>query len=681
MPEFTDVHRAALRALADTYVAAVPAPGGEDPDGFWARRGSDLGVPEALELILPATVPEPGLTGLLQLLEALAGAGLADQPQPAREALLRAVAGSAPEAGAGLDALRQAVLALAYGAPDPATGTNPSWRTWGYPGPPPAPQEPLDGFTPIVPLVPAGDTVLEADVVVVGSGSGGGVVAGELACAGVDVVVLERGGNFDRPDFTQHELQANQDLYLRGGYFPTADGNVTLVAGSTLGGGSTVNWSNSVRPRADVRRRWAREFGLGGLDGPEFDEDVDAVLAKISASTACSDLNDPHRRLAEGADRLGWHVRTAALNLRPDRYSPEVAGFAGFGDRSGAKQGTLETWLREAAGAGARILVRTDAERVLVEDGRAVGVLARYTDPATGASASVTVRAEHVVVACGALETPALLLRSGIGGPAVGRGLRLHPATGAGGVYAQPQRTWWGPPQSLIVDEFADRDDGFGFLVEGIHHGFAMLAASARWHDARQHKELVSRLGRTCWFVGIVQDRGCGSVTVGADGQAVHGYPFDDELDRRHLADALEAVVRLHEAAGAEEVHVLCQELRPWRRGEDLEAFVAAARAVPVGAGGIGAFSAHQMGGACAGTDPATSVAGPTGELHDTAGVWIGDTSAFPTSSGVNPMVSCMALARRTSRSLLAALGRGSRRTVQLPAGVPVAAGSGHRAR
>ncbi|GAB7189446.1 GMC family oxidoreductase [Kineococcus sp. NUM-3379] len=657
-PEFTDVHREALRALADTFVAEVPAPGGRDPDGFWARRAGDVGVPAAAEQHLSARLPGPQLAGVLSLLEALALAGLPLQPQPAREALLSAVAESSPQARAGVDALRQLVLLLAYGAPDPATGTNPFWRTWGYPGPvsrpPRVPKR-------LAPLVPDGDTVLDADVVVVGSGSGGGVVAGELALAGRDVVVLEWGGYFDQPDFPQYELWAYQNLCLRGGLFPTADLNVAVLAGSALGGGSTVNWSNCVRPRPDVRRRWAREHGLTGVDGPDFDAHVEAVLRRISASTACSDVNDVHRRLAEGADALGWHLRTAELNLLPDRYDPAVAGFAGFGDQSGAKQGTLKTWLQDAADAGARILVRTRAERVLVEDGRAVGVLARYADPASGSTAAVRVRARQVVLACGALETPALLLRSGIGGPAAGRGLRLHPSGIVGGTYPQPQHTWWGPPQSAILDQFAEREKGFGFLVEGVHHSFALTAAASRWHDAAQHKELMSRLGHTAWFCGIVQDRGCGTVTLDDDGEAVHTYPFDDPLDRRHFADALEAMVRLHHAAGAEEIHVPSQVLEPWRSGRDVEEFVAAVRATPPGPGGIAAFSAHQMGGAVAGTDPATSVTGPTGELHDTAGVWIGDTSTFPTASGVNPMVSCMALARRTSRFVLAAL-----------AGVPV---------
>ena len=652
-PTFTDTHRRALAAFADTIVAAVPVPPGQtDPDGFYARTASELAIPAAAEQVLLATVAPDELTGLLALLAALAGLGLDAQPLVVREEIIAGVAASGPAAAAGLDALTKLTLMLSYALPD-VTGVNPFWRTWGYPGPVAAPPQ-----TPktITALTPAGDTELHADVVVVGSGAGGGVIAARLAEAGHDVVVLEAGGYFNEADFVQYELVAYQNLYLRGGYFATADGMVTLVAGSNLGGGTTVNWSNSVRPRADVLAGWAREQGMAGVDTGEFSAHVDAVLARLAVNTECSDFNDPHQRLAEGAGKLGWHVRTAALNLDAARYDPELAGYTGYGDQTGAKQSTLRTWLQDAHDAGARILVRTWAEKILVVDGRAAGVQARYADPATGATAQVTVRARYVVSACGSLETPALLLRSGIGGPAVGTNLRLHPATVVGGVYPDPQRTWWGPSQAAILDEFAGKDDGIGHIIEGVQHGYGLLTASIPWRNAAEHKARARQLGHASWFVGIVQDRGSGRVTIDDAGQAVHTYPLADELDRQHVRDTVEAMVRLHEAAGADQIVVPAPGVEYWRRGADLDAFLAAVADQPLGPGGIPLFSAHQMGSAAIGLAPATSVAGPTGEMHDTPGVWIGDTSAFPTSSGVNPMVTTEALAHRTAGFISAAL-------------------------
>jgi choline dehydrogenase-like flavoprotein len=645
--QLSDQQRRTLEALGDTFVAAVPHD--PDPDGFYGRPASELAAAAFAEAYLQTSVPEEQALGLLQLLDVMGAQGLADLPLPAREAIVTAVASSGSEAEIGVDSLRQLLSMLAYGMPD-ASGVNPFWRTWDYPGPVSVPpQEPR----PLQPLVPDGDLTLETDVVVIGSGSGGGVIAGELATAGHDVVVLEMGGYFDRPDFNQYELWAYENLYLRGNYFPTTDRNVSLVAGSNLGGGSTVNWSQCLRPTPARRRRWAEEFGLDDVATAAFDAHLDAVLRRMSANSDCSDYNGAHQRLIQGAEALGWSAHKSVLNLRHDRYDPAKAGFSGFGDQTGAKQGTLETWLRDAAAAGARILARTTARRILVEGGRAAGVEAVHADPATGASATVTVRARHVVVACGALETPALLLRSGIGGPAVGKGLRLHPSVIIGGRYDEDQRGWWGPPQAAVVDQFAEYDvDGTGYLIECVQHSYALLAATKPWLSAAQHKEQMAQTALTSWFVAVVQDQGSGEVTIDADGNALHTYPLDHPDDLRRIRDGLGAMARLHEAAGAQEIHSVSRTLAPWRRGDDLEAWIAALQREPLGAGGMTVFSAHQMGSAAMGTDPATSVTDPSGRLHDTDGVWIGDTSVFPTCSGVNPMVTCMAMARRTAASI-----------------------------
>jgi choline dehydrogenase-like flavoprotein len=158
------------------------------------------------------------------------------------------------------------------------------------------------------------------------------------------------------------------------------------------------------------------------------------------------------------------------------------------------------------------------------------------------------------------------------------------------------------------------------------------------------------RYGAT--FIGLTRDRGGGRVTVDASGEAVPTYAVADELDAANLRRGLEAQARLHEAAGAHTITVLSAAARSWRRGDDLDRYLAAAGQIPLRAGGVRLFSAHQMGTCRMGADPAASVADPRGELHDTRGVWIGDGSAFPTSSGTNPMVTIMALARRTATAI-----------------------------
>ena len=536
---------------------------------------------------------------------------------------------------------------LAHSLPD-EQGRNPFWAEYGYPGPQlTPPQEPPH----IRPHVPADGEVLEADVVVVGSGAGGGTIAGVLATQGLRVVVLEAGGATSERDYRQLELEAGATMMYRGGLSVSADGNVGLLAGATLGGGTTVNWHNCLQPSAAVRREWAVEHGLTDVDTPAFDRHLEAVLERMGANDRCSDLNGPHQRMAEGAAALGWSVETALRNVDPDTYDPVAAGYTQFGDPSGSKRGTLTTYLRDAYDAGATILSSTRADQVCVEQGRACGVAATYTDPATGGTRRVQVRAPHVVVACGALETPALLLRSGIGGPAVGTHLYLHPSAGMFGVYAEDQQAWWGPPQAAVMDEFRDLGDGYGLLVEGSQYYSGVFAFQLARRDGRQAKEAMSRLGRMADFLFIVRDHTGGTVTIDDAGEAVHHYALTDERDVAAYRKGLRVMAELHVAAGAEELWVGATP-RVWRRGEDLDAWLAELEQLPIGAGGLPIGSAHQMGSARMGTDPATSVARPTGELHDVPGVWIGDTSAFPTPSGANPMLTCMALAHRTAEHI-----------------------------
>jgi choline dehydrogenase-like flavoprotein len=430
--------------------------------------------------------------------------------------------------------------------------------------------------------------------------------------------------------------------------------NVSLYAGFGYGGGTTINWTNCLRTKPWVRELWAREHGLQGLDGPEFDRHLDAVWERLSVTDACSDLNGTQTHMKNGAERLGWAFKTITRNVDAARYTPETAGFIGFGDRTGAKQSTARTYLADAREHGAEVVVRCFAERILVEGGRAAGVEAVYADPETGRSARVTVRSNRVVVACGALESPALLLRSGIGGPAVGENLRLHPCTAVGGQYESDTRAWWGAPQAALVDEFADVEDGYGFLIESTQYATGTAAAATPFVSGAEHKQGMSELRLGATFIGLVRDRGAGRVTIDESGQAVPWYRLSDPVDVRNTKRALDAQVRLHVAAGARRVFGLAAGVPEWRVGDDVDRYVERLQRVPLGAGGFRLFAAHQMGTCRMGADPQRSVANPNGELHDTPGVWIGDASAFPTSSGTNPMITIMALAHRTGEAMVA---------------------------
>ena len=638
----SDDQRETLRLFCDTVIPRIERD--PDPNGFWARTASDLGVPDGVEELL-ATLDEELQAGLLQLIDALDSQNLAKMPtQESREQVLRNMSLASPEAAGGIQALTAMTLFLAYGMPDPQTGRNPNWDLFGYPGPTAAPPQVPK---PIEPLVPDEGQTLEADVVVVGSGSGGSVVAATLAQAGRKVIVLEAGGYHNESDFTGLELPAYQEMYWRGGPTPTADGNVSLQAGTALGGGTVINWTNCLRTYPWVRDQWEREHDLKGVDSSDFDRHLDTVLERIGATDRLSDLNGPQQRMREGCEALGWDFRTVVRNADPDKYAFDTAGGLGFGDQSGSKLSADKTWLLDAVQNGADVLVRTRADRVITEGGRAAGVEATYDG-----RAKLTVRARQVVVACGALESPALLLRSGIGGPAVGHYLRLHPCVAVFGIYGEDTNAFLGAPHAGLSHEFDNVEDGYGFLIEGAQYTTGLTGSAVPWTGGADHKEWMTTVRKGASFIALARDRGHGRVVVDQRGEAVPYYAITDELDQRNLRLGVDRLARLHHAAGAVQISYLAEGLPLWRFGDDLDRFVERARLKHLGAGGARLFSAHQMGTCRMGGDPQTSVANPWGELHDTPGVWIGDGSAFPTPSGTNPMVSIMALAHRTAEAM-----------------------------
>ncbi len=590
----TEDQRATLRAVVDTVVPSIERT--PDPHGFWARKATDIGVDQAFEQMLEQMPPE-NQEGIGQLLDALADQHFAQHTQLSREQLLKNISLSGPDAAVGVGALIGLTLFLYYGMPvDEQTGQNPNWAMFGYPGPTQAPPQTPKPFQP---LSPEADATLEADVVVVGSGAGGGTIAGTLAKQGLKVLVVEQGGYYNEADFAQLELKAYQELYWRGGPTPTGDMNVTLLAGATLGGGTVINWTNST-----------------------------------------------HQKMQQGAEALGWSFKTILRNTDPATYDPATAAYIGFGDVSGSKQSTQKTFLKDAVDHGAEILVGTFVEKVLVENGRAAGVTG------VGPNGRVTVRAPRVVVAAGALESPGILLRSGIGGPAAGDYLRLHPAWAFLGSYGEDMQDWWGTPQAGLIDEFSNVEDGYGFLIESSQYAPGLSGSAVTFKGAEDHKAAMADLRYGGSFIALIRDHGHGRVTLDANGQAIPWYSMTDELDIRNYQRANEALIRLYEITGAHTIAPLAPTLLRWRRGDNLEQFIDRARRLPPRAGGIQLFAAHQMGSCRMGSDPQTSVAGPYGELHDTPGVWIGDASAFPTPSGTNPMITIMALAHRTAEAI-----------------------------
>lgn len=650
----TDARRLTLEALCDTFVPAIESDSGDPVEAeFMARSASALQVAAQIEALLADAMEAEEIEAVGGLLDALSAEGFDEAPLEARTAIVHAFREQDPAAKLGLQQLKGLTLLFFYALPDEA-GSNPNWEAIGYPGPiSAAPDATAAPKTIAVEDVSGAATTLSADVCIIGSGAGGAVIAARCAAAGKDVLVLEAGGYRNEQDFKQLELPGYLELYYGAGLAASESGSIAVLAGQTLGGGTVVNYMNCVRTPEEVLREWAG-LGLDGLDAPGFvAEHMDPVMERIGANTEATTQNATHRRMIAGCDALGYEHRPLWRNASLDD-EPANCGYCSFGCQNGCKRSAMKTWLQDASDDGARVLVDCHADRVLAADGRATGVEATVTH-ADGSTTAVTIEASTVVVAGGSVESPALLLRSGLGGPAVGKNLRLHPAYIVVGVYEERIDGWEGQIQSALSDHFFSIEDDCGFLIEAVGVGPGLIGAALPWESGGAHKSLMQALPWFAPFVSVSRDHGSGEVVLDEHGRAVVRWELGDEVDARLARRANVELARLHEAAGAREVFTLHSRDTRWRSGEDFDAFVDRLEESSYAPNDIACFTAHQMGSCRMGSDPRASVADGRGELHDTKGVWIGDGSAFPSAPGVNPMVSIMSLAHRTADELIKA--------------------------
>jgi choline dehydrogenase-like flavoprotein len=608
-------HRA-LAAIADTFAPGV--------EGLPAA--SAIGVPDA---IAAAIGRNPRADARRQIARLLSAWELAAKPGRRfstlslheRERVLRAWRDSTSERRrSAYKVFRKGVLHHYFGLPGAARDAI------GYPGPPELAQPEPSRTGRLVGEV-------ECDVCIVGSGTGGATAAAVLAEAGLDVLVLEAGGD---GGYRREELDALWAHYLEAAGAATEDQSIDLLIGATLGGGATINWTTCLRPPAEVLEEW-RAYGL---DVDVLERGVDAMWERLDVNEEYSGPSGRDAVLERGLRELGWHVAAQPRNVRNCEQG-RVCGTCGFGCPLGAKVTPSSTWpdhVRVALGAQAR--------RVLVERGAAIGVDA----------GNLRVRARAVVAACGAFHTPALLARSGLANANIGRNLHLHPVTLLAGEMEEDVRPWEGPLQSRYSEEHARLDGAYGVRYETPPVTPGLFGAALPWEGAREVLDLARRYARLAPVFPLVRDRDAGEVVVGRDGEPIARYRVS-RYDLRHMRAGFAGAARVLEAAGAR--RIVSTHARPvvWERGR----------------GGIGRFlaeadmrgwepnqvlyaSAHVMGTARMGHSPTIAAVDPVGESWEVANLFVCDGSAFPTPSGVNPMITIAGLAYATASGIAARL-------------------------
>jgi choline dehydrogenase-like flavoprotein len=483
-------------------------------------------------------------------------------------------------------------------------------------------------------------TTLDCDACIVGSGAGGAVVAAELAEAGWNVLVLEEGGYHGTDDFTADASAMVRAMYRDGGAtLALGRPPVLYQEGCTVGGSTVINGGMSWATPEPVLDRWRHEHELPGMSAKSLEPYFKRVERRIHVRPqGLETVGKDNALLKAGADKKNWNV---VLNMRNQVHCAGSNNCA-FGCPTGAKQSALVSYLPRAFHFGAVLYAEVRAERVVFERKRAVGVLAR-----TKEGTPVTVRARVVVSACGAVQTPALLLRSGFRAPSglLGKRLSLHPNLKIVAEFDEPVRGWEGVHQAYQVREF--QEDGLVFAAVNVPP--SLLAMSLPVYG----KELGDMLAKYdhMLIAGLLcEDSSTGSVKVAPGGWAQAFYRLNDrDLERlcrgaRHLCDLLFA-------AGARRILSPLPGVGTLHSGDDLDRIDF--QAVKKRKSELELFTVHVMGTAAMGGDANRSVTDETGAVHDTAGLIVADASLFPTPIGVNPMETIQALATRNAHHLI----------------------------
>ena len=622
-------HSNVLRSIFDTF-----APG-------------DSSIPKASQVGTAERFAEWATANLsaaqqLELGALLSGAGwkrFADLDRVQRERILLSWAGSrSPRKRIAYQSLKTVGL-LAYLSAIESTQT---WASSGYP-PPVGGSAPVP--PPVAPLRISRDTTIDCGVVIVGSGTGAGTAAAVLASSGIDVSVL-KAADFGLPEAGPDTWAA---VAHRFGPIPGANlDSVALLRSACRGGEPVVNYTAAFRTSDTIRAQWA-ELGARQFADDEYTRALDAVCQKLGATTEAIPTPAKGDVMDRGLRELGWHAASIPRNIR-GCDAGSVCGACSTGCPLGAGRSPNTTWLHDAAGHGARIVVGVEVDKILIRHGKAVGVSARSAN-----GRALTVRARAVVVASGAVHTAALLIRSGLKNPNIGRYLRLHPHLNVFAEYENDLESW---DQSLMPysSEHSDLDgNGYGVRYVGQPLSPAMLAYGP-WTGARALSRDRSHLRSTSTILVVLRDRGVGRVTAGSGGEPVVHYRVDG-IDRNHVRAGVRGAVQIAEAAGAKRIwsqHTRRVEYRPGT--ESIDGYLRRCAEAGWKPGQFTCYTTHHLGTARMGGSPATSATDPDGATWEVRNLIVADGSCFPTATGVNPTISIEAVAYMNAKRLAAAL-------------------------
>ena len=488
------------------------------------------------------------------------------------------------------------------------------------------------------------DLNLTAEVCVIGSGAGGAVMAKELAEAGRDVVVLEQGGHYTKEDFTQREDEMLPLLYEDMGQRATVDQSIVILQGRNVGGSTVHNLCYCFRTPAPILERWRREDGVRDMSYAQLVPAFERVERMLKVKPILPyEVNTLNSKIREGCEKLGYHGFVTNHN----RENCTTSGFCLLGCPFDAKQSMLITYIPAASAAGARIYADCPVEKIHAEGRRVRRVEGYVADRLGMPTHRFSVAAQVVVLAAGAINSPQILLRSGLANSSgqVGRNLHLHPSVLLSGVYDEDIYGYRGIPQSYYVDEFIDleKDPQSGYIIMPVY-GFPVLTASQLPGFGREHWNIMKSYHRMVGILVLMHDESAGTVRVGRSGRPEITYAVNAKEQTLFL-EGMKHCAEILFASGAKQVLVPYASPLWLEPSDDLRAIDGRG----LRPNDILLASTHPQSTCRMGEDRRRSVVNSWCQAHDLANLLVCDMSVFPSSLGAPPQISTAAIADRAA--------------------------------
>lgn len=495
----------------------------------------------------------------------------------------------------------------------------------------------------------AGVQRFETDVVVIGSGAGGGPFAAELAEAGLDVILVEEGGWYRTEDFTTDAIKMVKKLYRNAGTtMAMGKPNVNMMEGRCVGGSTVINAGISWRTPDRILKTWKWEHQLDDVDPKTMAPFFDRVERRVHVAPQAEDTYGGDAAVfKEGCEKLDYRWLPVHRNQKHCVGTNNCI----FGCPTGAKQSVLVTYVPDALKAGASLLSDCRIERIVHDNKRATGVTGYFLTEDGKKGPAVEIKAKHVVSSCGAIQTPTLLLRSKIPDPhqQIGRHLMLHPNSKVIGIFDRKLEAWKGAVQGVQITEFMEEGLLFGttFVPPSIH----VLTLPFWGSEAAAMMDHVNNMVTGAVLVEDTDSEG--RVRIGFGGDPHISYDLGSN-DYHRLRKGVAILAELYFAAGATEVQLPYHNMNKITSPDELhKIFDPSLKPTDLEVLTVHAMCTARMGG-----DPRRSVVDGWGRVHGMENVYVSDASLFPGPIGVNPQITIMALATRNAAHFLEQQGR-----------------------